>query len=132
MSDSIQELIGGVDVTALVAKAGVLRSRGQANSLHDIEQAADYLDAAADLVRKMQGQIIWRSDAPPTDGSVFYGHTWSPYRWHSYSERSEQRRRGIKGRFQTMNDWGGWENAKPPAEWATKQQIDSLQAEARV
>lgn len=32
---------------AWVAKAAVLRSRGKNNTLHDINQAADYLDAAA-------------------------------------------------------------------------------------
>lgn len=32
---------------AWVAKAAVLRARGKNNTLHDINQAADYLDAAA-------------------------------------------------------------------------------------
>lgn len=71
------------------------------------------------------GQIVWRVDAPPQDGSVFYGHWWSPTRWLAYKPSSEQARRGIKGRWQTMNEFGGWENATPPNEWATQAQIDA-------
>jgi hypothetical protein len=76
------------------------------------------------------GQIAWRSDAPPKDGSVFYGHWWSPCRWLAYKPNSEQARRGIKGRWQTMTEYGGWGNAATPNEWATKAQIDARQQAA--
>jgi hypothetical protein len=35
---------------AWAAKAAVLRARGKNNTLHDINQAADYLDAAAEML----------------------------------------------------------------------------------
>jgi hypothetical protein len=38
-------------VASWKAKAAVLRSRGQNNSLHDIQQAADYLEQAADALQ---------------------------------------------------------------------------------
>jgi hypothetical protein len=44
------QTVDGVSHIKWVAKAAVLRSRGQNNTLHDIEQAADYLDAAARMV----------------------------------------------------------------------------------
>lgn len=54
---------------------------------------------------------------PPMDGTEFYGISVQPYRWHPYSPKSEQFRRGLKGRWQAMGEYGGWDNAKPPAHW---------------
>ena len=73
-------------------------------------------------------QIAWSAEAPPKTGAIFYGHTWSPYRWKAYSPKSEQFRRGLKGRWQAMNEHGGWDNAKAPNEWATVAQIDARRA----
>lgn len=76
-------------------------------------------------VRATVTQIHWLRSQPPTDGSVVYGHTWQPYRWKSYSQKSEQFRHGIKGRWQAMNEYGGWENAPPPDEWAPESAINA-------
>jgi hypothetical protein len=76
------------------------------------------------------GQIAWRVGTPPQDGSTFYGHWWSPCRWMAYKPNSEQARRGVKGRWQTMNEFGGWVNASAPNEWATEAQIKARQQAA--
>jgi hypothetical protein len=79
-------------------------------------------------VKELEAQIEWRSDAPPRSAEPIYGHTWSPYRWQAYKPSSEQFRRGIKGRWQAMNEHGGWDNAKAPDEWATVEQINARRA----
>ncbi len=53
-------------------------------------------------------------DTPPMDGTPFYALVRVPMRFQSYKKGSEQRRRGIKGRWQSMNDYGGWENCAEP------------------
>lgn len=68
--------------------------------------------------------IAWQRSAPPQDGSVFYGHVYMPFRWKAYKPNSEQFRRGIKGRWQTMSEYGGWDNAKAPDEWAASEEVD--------
>lgn len=83
---------------------------------------------AADADRVRGEQIQWRQTPPPQDGTIIYGHSWSPYRWKPYSPKSEQARGGIKGRWQAMNGYGGWENAFPPNEWASEEQIKARQA----
>lgn len=79
-------------------------------------QAADALEAAT-----ASRQIEWTPGEPPKEaGVVVYGHTWQPYRWQPYKPTSEQFRRGVKGRWQAMNEYGGWDNAKVPDEWASE------------
>ena len=70
---------------------------------------------------------------PPQDGSTFYGLSWGPYRWKAYKPSSEQARRGTTGRYQAMNEYGGWENASPPSDWWPEQgpSYSSLIATAR-
>lgn len=44
-----------------------------------------------------------------------------PVRWHPYKPNSQEVRRGKFGRWQAMNEFGGWDNLypnKPPADWA--------------
>lgn len=52
---------------------------------------------------------------PPKDGSIFYIRQLSifPCKWTPYKPSSEQvRKHGIMGRWQQMNEYGGWENIK--------------------
>ena len=80
-------------------------------------------------VETLRAQIAWILGEPPKeDGAVVYGHTWSPYRWKAYSTKSEQFRRGIKGRWQRMNEYAGWDNAPAPDEWATEEAINARRA----
>ena len=39
-----------------------------------------------------------------------------PYRWKSYSPQA-RRQMHKAGRWQRMNDYGGWENCDPPQDW---------------
>jgi len=68
-------------------------------------------------------QIQWTVGEPPCEPRIIYGHSWGPYRWHPYSPKSEQYRAGVKGRWQRMNEFAGWENAFPPNEWATEKTV---------
>lgn len=38
-----------------------------------------------------------------------------PVRWHPYKPL-HTKRTGEKGRWQRMNEYGGWENCEPPSE----------------
>lgn len=54
----------------------------------------------------------------PRDGTIFYVLHRFPMRWTAYKPSSEQARRGVKGRWQRMNEYGGWENTDiEPTEW---------------
>jgi hypothetical protein len=59
-------------------------------------------------------------ETKPIDASVKNGRTVLvavSMRWLPYKPRSEQYRRGIKGRWQVANNWG-WENIDgEPAEY---------------
>ncbi len=64
-----------------------------------------------------------RAGEPPRDGEVYQAVYCVPVRWKAYSPKSEQFRKGIKGRWQQMTEYGGWENspggrqAMPFTEW---------------
>lgn len=51
-------------------------------------------------------------EAAPRDGTAFKVEirTEEIVRWHPYKPTSEQFRKGTKGRWQRINDHGGWEN----------------------
>lgn len=55
-----------------------------------------------------------QSGEPPKD-RVFYARQHVPMKWTPYKANSDQARRGIKGRWQTLRPYGlGWENAPEP------------------
>lgn len=109
----------------------VLRAE-RLNQEHAPALAQYALDASAEIERlkaELVRQIAWTPGEPPReDGKVFYGHQWQPYRWKPYSGKSEQWARGIRGRWQRMHAYAGWENAPPPNEWATEEQIQARTA----
>ena len=45
-----------------------------------------------------------------------YAITFYPVRWKPYSPKSQQFKRGCKGRWQKMNEYAGWDNCEPPKE----------------
>lgn len=57
------------------------------------------------------GQPVIVTGEPPKDGEIYQAWLSVPVRWKAYSPKSEQFRHGIKGRWQQMNEFGGWENA---------------------
>lgn len=56
----------------------------------------------------------WSTDDPPKDGTPFYMQTISVLRFKPYKPNSQQAKQGIKGRWQEMNEYGGWENCPHP------------------
>lgn len=59
-------------------------------------------------------------ETAPKDGKSFYvqAHYKVPFKWKPYKPKSQQFKQGIRGRWQEMNDYGGWENSdKTPDEW---------------
>ena len=121
-----------------------LREKGYTRSMCDTleplnkdgPEAADEIERLNALVSRLEEtiradgeargqQIAWRPGVPPTDAGVIYGHSWSPFRWHPYSPKSDQYRSGLTGRWQTMGEYGGWTNVKPPNEWATQAEIEA-------
>lgn len=71
--------------------------------------------------------VTWRKDAMPQDGTVIYRRTWSIYRYQPYKPNSQQFKRGEKGRWQEMNEYGSWENCNHPLgdEWVTEAEFNS-------
>lgn len=50
----------------------------------------------------------------------FYAVIRVPVRWAPYKPNSQEVRRGKMGRWQKMNEFGGWDNLhpnKPPTDW---------------
>lgn len=78
--------------------------------------------------------------APPMDGTAFYatGTYKFPMRYKLYKPVSNEFKRGIKGRWQKMNDYGAWENTDfEPTTWeqdnadiTTTDRAEVLQKEA--
>lgn len=67
----------------------------------------------------------WRpiSEAP-MDGRSFFGRVIETIRYLPYKDASEQARLGIKGRWQRLNEYGGWENALiSPNEWIYQEEF---------
>lgn len=44
-----------------------------------------------------------------------YAFSFSPVKWKPYKPNSEQFRKGRKGRWQEMNEYGGWHNCDAPS-----------------
>ncbi len=44
-----------------------------------------------------------------------YATTFYPVRWRPYKPTSQQFKRGQKGRWQRMTEYGGWENCETPS-----------------
>lgn len=72
-----------------------------------------------------------------------YAISFSPVRWHPYKPNSQQAKRGIKGRWQEMGEYGGWHNCEPPSRvYATpdlakklieaRQQIEAMKAKLSI
>lgn len=60
----------------------------------------------------------WRTDAKPTDGRIIDVRAVSSFRYAAYKPTSEQRKRGIKGRWQVAGGYGGWDNCpEPRGDW---------------
>lgn len=55
----------------------------------------------------------WRTDEPPKNGTTIYMRVIQPFRFMPYKRESQQFKRGEKGRWQMMNEYGGWENCQP-------------------
>lgn len=63
--------------------------------------------------------MTWRpAETAPKDGTIFTGRVIDtrPYRWKAYSQE-HVRRFGKAGRWQRMNNFGGWDNCELPDDW---------------
>lgn len=61
----------------------------------------------------------WKTpESAPLDGTIIEVRVPVIMRWNAYKPNSEQRKKGIKGRWQQLNAYGGWDNCEPPGfEW---------------
>lgn len=99
----------------------------------DLEHAAALLvpsdSALTPAAPEGEGPVAWRSNIEdvPLDGSVVIVRAETPFRWRSYSVKSEQFRKGIKGRWQRMNEFGGWDNCEHPVgDWKAHDTAEGL------
>jgi hypothetical protein len=61
----------------------------------------------------------WRTDKMPMDGTPIYIRVIQPFRFLPYKPNSQQAKRGETGRWQMMDEYGGWQNTPHPLgnEW---------------
>lgn len=80
------------------------------------EREAIALTSLQERNRKLEEAALpWRSiDEAPKDGTLIAALV--TIRWRPYKPNSEQYRRGIKGRWQEANGYGGWVNCVEPPE----------------
>ncbi|MGY5811024.1 hypothetical protein ACXHXG_25410 [Rhizobium sp. LEGMi198b] len=66
--------------------------------------------------------VDWRTDEMPEDGTVIYRRIIQPYRFLPYKPNSEEAKRGKRGRWQVMDEAGGWDNCGEPlgTEWTAE------------
>ena len=92
------------------AEGLIEKQRGQ------LEQAKLQLVDANVVNEALKKQAIPWAKNPPEDGSIIFVGV--SMKFTPYSEKSNQFKRGIKGRWQMCNGYGGWENIPtPPPVW---------------
>lgn len=65
--------------------------------------------------RAMERVSLSRGE-PPRDGKVYYGAPERrPYKWVRYKPGAPKHLLAKGGRWKAMNEYGGWDNAQPPA-----------------
>lgn len=66
-----------------------------------------------------RSDVTWQSiESAPKDGTPIDVRAVSTFRYQPYKPNSDQRRKGILGRWQTIDEYGGWNNcAEPQGEW---------------
>lgn len=75
----------------------------------------------------------WKSArTAPMDGTEIYMRSLTPMRYKLYKPNSQEFKRGIKGRWQSMTDYGGWENCSCDnlTEWCTDEEGNKMITEA--
>lgn len=64
----------------------------------------------------------------PLDGTPIYLRVVQPYRFLPYKPNSQQAKSGQLGRWQMMNEYGGWDNCPHPLgnEWCDSAECPSI------
>lgn len=58
--------------------------------------------------------VDWTTGNMPMDGTPIAMQAESIFRFQPYKPNSQEAKRGVKGRWQEMNEYGGWENCSHP------------------
>jgi hypothetical protein len=56
----------------------------------------------------------WKEGDMPKDGTPIVMQVENVFRYLPYKPSSQQAKRGDKGRWQEMNEFGGWDNCSHP------------------
>lgn len=96
--------------TALIAKCA------------DMDTGREFVEQVAAWVRSSTNPSEVNEWSPiesaPRDGTPIDARAVSTFRYQPYKPNSDQRRKGILGRWQTIDEYGGWNNcAEPQGEW---------------
>jgi hypothetical protein len=125
MADLIERL--RLESAALQKSAWGRNDGGQecclASALAD--EAATTIESLQSQVEELRGALGWQDiSTAPKDGSIFY--TAVAIKWVPYKPSSEQRKRGIMGRWMESNGYGGWTPCKngEPAQWVARQALE--------
>jgi len=97
-----------------------MRVAGSYNSFTGQEPSISVLARDADELRQILSDVdpigeCWHPiESAPKDGSPFIVELETAYRWKPYKHNSGEFKRGIKGRWQVGNGYGGWDNCELP------------------
>jgi hypothetical protein len=96
------------------------------DNVNDREEFFQTILNALALADKVTGEPWKLFKTAPKDGRQFYVREsyLIPFKWKPYKPNSQQFKRGIKGRWQQMNEYGGWDNAtRTPDEWCDNEEF---------
>lgn len=100
---------------------------------NDLRQILEFLrinyEALPNLIERHEAMEVelkslrWNNENPPESGEIIYGLNYGPMKFTHYKPAA--RKQGYpKGRWQEMNEYGGWDNCKAPDQWKTREQFD--------
>lgn len=81
---------------------------------------ASLIEGMASRLRKAEAALFWNTnmEEAPEDGTVIYVRKTDAFKFTLYKPNSDRRKKGILGRWQKSNGYGGFENCElPGGDW---------------
>lgn len=113
------------DVVALITR---LRAERDAKGAHP--RLRTLLDDTIAALTRHAKPVRWIEGEPPKNSAIHAAVFQVPVRWQLYKPSAPQIQRGVPGRWQMMNEYGGWENAPGAGrQWAFAGYFEDAESE---